>query len=65
VKDVLKKNSRKTRCSQILSVTQRDRDRIGVLIHPGKRFVSVRVRTDDPVQPLLYLSISKPCQRLL
>ena len=30
--------------------------------YPGKWFVSVRVRTEDPVQPLLYLSISKPYQ---
>ena len=30
--------------------------------YPGKWIVSVRVRTEHPVQPLLYLSISKPYQ---
>ena len=56
------KNSKKTKSSQIFSATQRDRGGIGAHIHPGKWFVSVRVRTEDPVQPLLYLSISKPYQ---
>jgi hypothetical protein len=30
--------------------------------YPGKWIVSVRVKTEHPVQPLLYLSISKPYQ---
>jgi hypothetical protein len=30
--------------------------------YPGTWIVTVRVRTDHPVQPLLYLSISKPYQ---
>ena len=60
---VWKKNSRKTKSSQIFSTTQRDRGVIGTHIHPGKWFVSVCVRTKDLLQHLLYLSISKPYQQ--
>ncbi len=42
--------------------TQRDRGGNGSTQYPGKWIVSVRVRTEHPVQPLLYLSISKPHQ---
>ena len=59
----LEKNFHKTKSSQFFHIeTQRDRGGIGVHIHPGKWVVSVCVRTEDPVQPLLYLSISKPHQ---
>ncbi len=57
-----KKISRKTKTSKIFSVTQRDTGGIGALIHAGTCFVSARVRTEDPVETLLYLSISKPYQ---
>jgi hypothetical protein len=56
-----KKNSKKKiKSSQILG--NRDRGGNRSTHYPGKWIVSVRVRTDHPVQPLLYLSISKPYQ---
>ena len=48
---VLKQISRKTKSSQIFIVTHRDRGGIGTH-YPGKWFVSVRVRTEERVQPL-------------
>ncbi len=43
-------------------MTHRDRGDHRNTHYPGKWIVSFRVRTDHPVQPLLYLSISKRYQ---
>ncbi len=48
--------------SPIFSVTHRDRGGNRNTHYPGKWIVSVCLRTEYPVQPLLYLSISKGYQ---
>ena len=53
------KNKKVVKFSQC-DVTHRDRGGNRSTHYPGKWIVSLCVRTEHPVQPLLYLSISKP-----
>ncbi len=58
-----KKNFQKNKkLVKFSSVTHRDRGDNRNTHYPGKWIVSVCVKTEYPVQPLLYLSISKPYQ---
>jgi hypothetical protein len=65
-KNAMEKNGKKEKNKKVIQFHSvhydRDRGYNRRTHYPGKWIFSVRVRTEYPVQPLQYLSISKPYQ---